>query len=492
MELIWEEIEAVRLSCQTQAQVRVSGEMPSPEGRTPLGVPACTARLAIDKAEPGQDEVFLTGRILALVTAFDEEGRPFAYESTAGFEHTAEAPGAQPGMTAEAEGYLQTLRVFPSGSGVMMEADAEVDIRVLSRSPMKVMGGVSGVNDLEMKRSPLSCTRKVKVGSDTLRLREEIAAEAVSEVISCEGLVTVRVVTPEQGEVCIGGVISVSAVVLETGGRVCQLVRQVPFRERIASNAYTGELSCRATLDSVYMHALGEEFGLLALEAEVSFELWSEIGCACSVPADAFSPTIGFDALTEKTVFTSALGRLSRQTGMKETLLLPEDASDLKEPLFVSTHAVVTQTEIGRRETTLRGVIATAVTYENVSGHIVTFSEDVPFEIQLENECGANEVRAQARSVACAAGYSERSIQVQYTLALNAELERREALPVLVGLAEKEKEKEPGGIMIRFASEGEEVFDVAKRYSAPCESVRRLNPDVKEPFSEGERLIMLV
>ena len=98
MELNWKEIDAERIILKRSEQVRVTGFLPAPDGREAASVLNCSASVTIDGASSGDKAIELGGRISVTVTAMDNEGRPFAFESGAGFTHRIEAEEAAPGM----------------------------------------------------------------------------------------------------------------------------------------------------------------------------------------------------------------------------------------------------------------------------------------------------------------------------------------------------------------------------------------------------------
>lgn len=491
MELIWKEIDAERLTAELTAQIAIKGDLPSPDGRAPQGEPCCAASVLIDAAEAAHGEVRIAGRIPVLVTCFDGDGQAFAYESAASFEKTVEAPGAAPGMTAVASAVIETMKAYASGSGVRLEANAEISVRVYSSVPMKVMGGVSGIDDLELKTESASTGRAVRVGGGVARLREELAADGVTDVISCEGVISVREATSELDGVAVGGVITVTAVYRGADGRTGTLCRQAPFREKISLDRPAAAPYCTAVMRSVYLRSPGEGLGILAMEAEAEFTLWDAQSFDVSLPTDAFSPTVGFDALTERTVFTRAMGRSSRQVSLREELTLPLGASEPGRVLCVNARPIVTDTVLEERTLTVRGVISTQVVYQSTAGRTAAFTEDLPFETETDAPA-ADAVFVSASCAAYGEGFADRTLAVTYTLVLDAEFEARRSVAVLTGLAERERTETAGGVLLCFASEGETAFDVAKRYSVPCAAVRRLNPEAAEPYGEGERLILIV
>lgn len=492
MELIWNEVSVERLISSVSEQVSITGELPSPDGRIPQQISFCAARVAIDNALIDAEEVRLEGRVNVTLTAIDGENRAFSYESSAGFTHRIRIEGLAAGMSVEAKPVILSLSCAPSREGAALNANIDLNLRVTSAIPLKVTDGIKGIGDLEIKRREIKQTIRKKLGTDTLRMREELAAENVAEVISCEGQLLVRDVSTDGASAVISGTITVSAVTADPSGHLGQLIRQVPFREKIGLDALGDNAYCVASLDSLYARSLGEEFGIIAMEAEVTFTVYALNEIRFTVPADAFSPTVGFDCLYDEVEMIDSRGGVFTQNSIKESLTLPEGYPDISSPLFAAARCVITETEASESGIIARGVITSTVAYESVSGRIAEFTEDVPFEAMLDCESGVNSPVISASCIASIVSTEARSMQMQYSLIINSELYRVEKLSLVTGLAEKEKPAPFSGIIIGFASEGDCAFDIAKRYSVPCECVKKLNGDIKEPFSEGKKLILFV
>ncbi|MCR5809182.1 MAG: hypothetical protein K6G56_06425 [Clostridiales bacterium] len=492
MELIWKEIEAERLISNETVQVHIEGELPSPDGRTPIEIPIATARVIVEGASADAGEIRISGRIAVQVTATDESNTPFAFESSAGFTHRIECGKALPGMRAMVSPSVQSIAVTPAASGASISAAVDLNVRLVSAVPLKVTGGIAGVKDLEIKTKTVNCTSKQLIGSDTLRLREELSAEGIGSIVNTEGQINVRDVSIEQGAAAVSGTITVSAVTVDGAGRFGQLIRQIPFREKIALNLLADRPYCTASIDSIYLRALGEEFALVSMEAQVTFSVFGLTEKELTLPVDAFSPSIGFDCLYDEAMLLSCEGNATEQLSLKETIPLPDNASEMAAPLFVTARPLVTSVDVDGESISIEGVLATTAAFESASGRCYTFTEDVPFSASIDNPTGADMPLVTASCSAQITGTAERALQIQYSLLLNSEILRTERIEVVTGLAERELPERKSGIVISFASSGEDVFDAAKRYGVSCESVRKLNPDIKEPFLEGDKLIILV
>lgn len=492
MELIWKELEAERLISRNKVQVRISEDLPSPDGRQPSVILDNTTRVKIENASVSDGEILLSGEIEAIITSVDTDGKTFAFISNADFSHVIKADCALSGMSVKTDPVIQNVTASPSPGGARLDANVDIEYLLISAVPMRIIGGVSGVEDLEMKTDKAADHTLKTVGEETLRLREEIAAEGISEVISTSGVICVRNVAPENGGATVSGLITVSAVVSDVNGHIGQLVRQIPFRERLAVSAVCDTLYCRAELDSVYLRSLGEEFSLLAMDAQTHFTLFAPEEKQLVIPVDAFSPTIGFGCLRDRIEVLNTLRIETVQTVFKETIELPEGAPDIGTPLFASSRMIITESSVCDKEESVKGVISATVVYESETGIINTFTEEIPFEYESEIPEDADDLIVNAECVADIAGASERSIQIQFTAALDSTQIRTDTAEVLTGLAEMEQREKLQGLVVCFASEGESVFDIAKRYSVSCASVRKLNPDIEEPCREGDKLILLV
>mgnify|MGYP002623248432 CR=1 FL=1 len=492
MELVWKDIDPVRLVADASCTVYVEGMLPPPEGRSVREVLDSTAQVEVEEARIEAEKVDITGGITVRIIARDNDGSVFAFESYAGFVHSIDAEGAASGMEARITPNVTSLYTEAAPEGAKLTAEVELAMLLTSSAPMRVISAVNGANDLELKTCALTHTERKRLGSETLRMREELAEASVAQVISCNGLVMVRDITAERDGVSVSGVLTVSAVTADGEGHIGSIMRQVPFREKLGIETDASDIYCTAQLDSVAMHTLGEEFALMTMEAEITFTLYGRTRRELILPTDAFSPTVGFDCLPEEIGILNDMDRITVQTQFKEAITLPESTAEIAAPLFAAARPVVTSVESGKAQSIVNGIFATTLVYESIGGNIYTYTEDVPFSLPIANELGCNMPRVSCKCGVQPTGSADRTVQLAYTVQFDAEMYSVERAEAVVGLAEKEPPQRREGLIVAFASQGDTVFDIAKRYSVPCAEVKKLNPDAKEPFREGESLMMLI
>lgn len=492
MELIWNEIIAERLVGSLTEQTHISGELPVPEQRSIREIVACSAKTRIDGCRADNGEVTVTGHITALVAALDDAGEAFAFESGADFAHTAACDKAVPGMRAEAVPVIQTLEAFPKGIYAELKSDIDLDIRVIDETPVRTVAGVSGMVDLEKRNGEAVICKKTLIGDETLRLREEISSEGSVKVICCEGYAAVRDVSTDDTTAAISGSITVSAVVSDEKNGLSKLIRQVPFREKIPLRSIASDAYCRPELISVALRTLDDDPGLLLLEAEVRFVVYGTTISKESVMKDAFSPTVGFDCLYDDVRALERRGVRYETLNIREEMPVRGLFDPAMKPAIVSARPVITEASAANGGVYIGGVLVTEVLFMNASGVCYRETADVPFETVMENACCISRADVAAECSCAVAGVTAEGVTVQYSVTIVCEDVRLNEMRLMTGLAEREQKRGMTGLIICFASEGEEVYDIAKRYGVPCESVRKLNPEMREPFADGEKLLLMM
>lgn len=497
MELIWNEIAFPRLIAGAVEQTELTGALPPPDGKLVAELIDYGAEVFVDGCRTDSGKLTVRGRIAAKLVAAGEDGEVFAFTSESAFEHIAENDAIEAGMIAEAAPSIADLsvRLAPDGS-VMLNAAVDIDYSVLSSSPLRVLSGVSGVGDMELKSREAAFSRRVELGRSVARLSDELSSDGAEDVVSHSARVSVRETAIENGGVTVSGVLNVSLLIRGEDGELTQISRALPFRENVETSGAADEVYAHAEVVSSSARALGTEFSLIALDADVALTVYSVKSSAANLPLDAFSPTINFDCVRQKTVFRSALGGANVASSLRETASLPEGLSDIYSTVGASVRPVVTEARVSGGVTELSGVLSTRVVYRASGGRLNTFTEDVPFSITASAPAGADSVKASVTASASITGGSGRSAQIAYNIDAFMEFFAEAETDIVAGLAENTSAaadaERPTGLIIHTACAGDTFFDVARRFRIPSRTVREMNEGCSEPLNDGDKLVLIV
>lgn len=493
MELQWEELSALRLIYKGVGQAVVEGILPPAEGRRAKEVLDYNAQIHIDSCSVGEGRTDVEGSVSVAITAADDSAAIFAFASTAAFTHSIPTEGAEPGMAAVVMPKLQTVSLKQTGDGqLMLSAIADLDCRVTCASPLRVLKSVSGLDDLEMKRIQLKHNRRIALGSETLRLREEISSDGADEVLNASGQIFIRDTSTDDDNAIVNGVLSISALCSSAEGELMQLVRHIPFRESIQLNGAAEQIYAQAELKQLQIRALGTEFSIISVEAEAEFKLFGNQIYDLSIPIDAFSPKLSFECVRDGICVVDSLGHSELQSSIRENISVPEGMSDIFTALHAAARPVITSVNVSNGELAAEGLLFTRLIYKSSAGRLYSFSEDVPFNVRMSAPRDAMDAQVCASASAAITGGSGRTAQIAFTINTDAEFYAENRISAVAGLAECDAGEAPSGIMIYIPNDGEDIFDVAKRFRIASSQVLLLNPELQNSDLKDKRVLLFV
>lgn len=493
MELQWEELSALRLIYKGGDQAVVEGILPPAEGRRAKEVLDYNAQIHIGSCSVSEGRTDIEGSVRVAITAADDSDAIFAFASTAAFAHSIPTEGAEPGMTAIVTPKLQTVSLKQTGDGqLMLSAIADLDCRVTCASPLRVLKSVSGLDDLEMKRIQLKHTRRIELGGETLRLREEISSDGADVVLNASGQIFIRDTSADGDNAIVNGVLSISALCSNAEGELMQLVRHIPFRESVRLNDSSEQVYAQAELKQLQVRALGTEFSIISVEAEAEFRLFGNQTRDLSIPIDAFSPKLSFECVRDGVCVLNSLGHASLQSSIRENISVPEGMADIFTALHAAARPVITSVNVSNGELTAEGLLFTRLIYKSSAGRLYSFSEDVPFNVRMSAPREATDAQVCASASAAITGGSGRTAQIAFTINTDAEFYYEKLVSAVAGLAECDGGEAASGIMIYIPNDGEDVFDVAKRFRIASSQVLSLNPELQDSNLKDRRVLLFI
>lgn len=493
MELQWEELRVLRLVYKGVEQAVVEGILPLADGRRAKEVLDYNAKIHIDGCSVGEGRADVEGNVFVAVTAMDDSDEIFVFASTAALTHSISVEGAEPGMSAAVTPKLQTVSLRQTEDGqLLLHAIADLDCRITCASPLRVLKSVSGLDDLEMKRIQLSHGRRVDLGVQTLRLREEISSDGADRVLNAEGQIFIRDVVADDAGAVVSGVLSVSALCSSAEGELMQLVRHIPFRENLPLNDTAEQLYAVGELKQLQVRALGTEFSLICVEAEAAFRLFGNQQYELLLPVDAFSPKLSFECVRDEVCVLNSLGHAALQSSIRENISVPEGMADIFTPLNATARAVVTSVNVSEGELEVEGLLFTRLIYKSSADRLYSFSEDVPFNVRMSAPRDATDAQVRASAAASITGGSGRTAQIAFTVNTDAEFCREDHVSAVAGLAECDGGETASGIVIYIPDDDEDVFDVAKRFRVASSRVLSLNPELEKSELKNRRVLLFI
>lgn len=492
MELIWNEFKINRLIMRQPAQVELEQTLTVPDGKIISEIIDYSVKPLVTNCRIEENKLNYTGEVIVQTVASTDDGKYFSFVTTAEFSGSVDYDGLKNGMSVDFLPSIKSASLFASdGIRLNLNVVIDIDFTVTSVSPIKTLDAITPLSDLQLKRKELQTSRRVVLANETIHLSDELSATDVDKILKFDLQISVRDISMDT----VSGIVQLNALCLNSDGELMQLIRSIPFKETVSLNGSADEIYASAEIISSDVHSLGTEFSLIAVDMDVCFRIFGMRKSCVDIPVDAYSPSLNFECLSEHINTINAEGGACWQHSLKENLSVPEGYPDIFTALNVSVLPVVTNVSIENGLMSVQGFLTTRLVYRSSDNSINSFTDDVLFNINMAAPINAHYARFVFNAQACVNGGSGRTAQIAYNTDSYIEFMSGWNMNVVTGIAESctpaLDEAFTSGMIILSTCDGETFFDVAKRFRVPLTSVEELNPDIKEPFSNGDKIIIM-
>ena len=485
MELIWNELALERVIYSGTAQALVEGSLPLPEGRTISEVLSVSGKVNVAETSVEHGIVSIAGDIMIeLICSGDGV---FAFSSQASFRHTVSAEGAARGMTAHVFPALQTIDVTLENGMPNLSAVIDLRLRVTDQTPVRMLEGISGADDIEKKTEQMCVSTPVPLITYVARLRNEIDAPFAASVLHSEVTALLREAHSDGGSVTVDGTLNVSALIRGKDGTLSQLTQSIPFSETLEESA-PPEVYGTIAVTSHEMRA-SEDFGLVVVETQLSIALFTCVRSTINLTADAFSPSAPFACTQSCMRVCSSCETITHRHSLSESIMIPSGMPEIQRMVYACARPLITSHVIEDGMLAVEGLLFTRILYTSESGRMCAFSEDIPFSLSLPAG-DATEAMLCAYASVCANG-SGKAVDANYVITICATLYRDDPIQIVNGIDEHVEVNPMHGIIVYYAGAGETLYDVAKRFCTSRARLRGVMADVNEALLEGQRIVFL-
>lgn len=177
----------------------------------------------------------------------------------------------------------------------------------------------------------------------------------------------------------------------------------------------------------------------------------------------------------------------SKQEDIMISVQTPENATEVH---VLKVDAEITdkvQTENGTR---LNGAVAVEMLCVDSENNSILDKAFAPFSIEMDDVSSENEFSI-AEKLGSVKRNSNLELDLDMSLFITSKGIKKEYVGFVKNVEEKEeKQKSDAGIRVYIIKEGEDIFSVAKAVSVRPETILSQNPEAKEVFEEGTRLVL--
>ena len=502
LRLMKESIQMEQPAGTGQSQAVVEGEMTLPGGlREEAHVLAADGLAVIENVEAMQERAARPGKVVfhALYTQGDP-GKVNAVEASADFTHLMDLPGAAPKSQCQLDAVVEHVEASARGGRLTMRAILKISGRVLSQQPVEALTGLTGMEGVELRTRQIDLKRTVSSGTGDVLLREEFELPAgmeIRETLYATALPQVTDVTGGLGRVGLSGTVQLEVVhASNLPGKPVVITRHsVPFEQSIDLAGEAGDtLEGRVRVKDVAVVSQDIGDGDRTLRAEVLLGLtgWSDRKETVTVLSDAYT-TDGDDlSLTTRDVHCRVEdNNVQVAESGKVMLMLPEGSPAVRGVLCGFASPVVTGREQMGGRLTVEGMLEITLLYmtDDSEAPVTVFQEE-PFKLTFAAQAGEDDfVTLTAGDVDVTAITSDR-VEMKYIMHLTVSGMQTETVRLVTDAQPVSADAPDGSIVLYFTQPGESLWDIARRYRVPAQSIRELNPDLNGEPKTGQGVVV--
>lgn len=477
------------------SQTLIDSDIPLPEGRVAARVLCAGTQLGACEAQAQQDAVRASGSLTLLLLCESPSGEAFGFSAATTYVHSVELPGAAEGMAASAQAQVLECTCTAEAGRLHLSAILELSAQACAPESEPFVTGVSGVDALEVRETPVSSARAVPLGAASVRVREEAAAPAAQRVLLCHGAAQVREVIVEGGAATVEGSLYATLLTASEEGDLTQLIQIIPFTAVLDIPAGAAGAWAEAAVEQISAVAADMSFGVVDVEALVRVQVYDLARGEGRALLDAYDARGGI-VCEQRTVEQLLCGGAEHKRFVfREGVQIPAELPEACRVIYAAATPAVTGMSAREGRLCVDAMVFVHALYQCDGGQLHAFPYDLPLQLELD-AAYTPQARVTLQTLSAQLTGGGRTPELMLTLEARATLYERRPLTAAVRVEPAGTPRAPVGIVIYCAGAGETLWEVGKRFSVPLMRLREWNAALGDGagadtvLEEGMRLVL--
>lgn len=303
------------------------------------------------------------------------------------------------------------------------------------------------------------------------------------------------------GKLVIKGKLGICLLYEDADKKFNHLDCEIPFTEVFDAAGLSEDEDCEVTYeirDTVYeLKGGAQDTSVLGIKAEVAVGLKTDASEDVSVVSDCYFTDSDCEFAYENIKMQHTDANVKFSAVIKQLLQKAEGAPDISAVYKVQAKPCITETAIVGGRLTVSGKVLIYVIYltDDEKNPIASMTEEVPFNYTIDCDGRIDEDSKAVLGVECEhisyAISSKDAVEVRCGLIISGEIINVFEESVISDITAKQRENNKNGIVVYFVKDGDEIWDIAKKYHIKTDSI--LSANEKEEGGKllaGEKLII--
>lgn len=383
-----------------------------------------------------------------------------------------------------------------------LRAIINIDYEVLSMGVAELSSDACD-DMLEKKTENITFEDVVNVSEHEFTVKERLeipsGERSVNELLKTDVKLYDTEYKPVTGKVIVKGIVAVCVLYTDDEGDIKYTESEIPFTEvldaiEVSENSVCDIDYCVLNVMSCAEPDIDGDLREINLDIDISAAMKATNTVDKEVLTDCYMPFTKTVCKKEMVSLRSTVESPSSQNTIRDIVDIPTNAPQVSEVYNVMTNVVISKTVLERNKIICEGKTEVYILYltESAENPIHSLKKEIPFSYMIDCKNDTNGLVCELKSQIKHASYSINSsgeIEIRCLLAIDCMLTKEIKIENITEIVIEESDARQG-IIIYFARAGEKLWDIAKTYKVPCQSLEELN-DTKGDRIETDRKIII-
>lgn len=385
---------------------------------------------------------------------------------------------------------------------VKVKATVNLDYEACGVRETEIPFEVSG--NAEVKREAIKLRSITDISTHRFNIKENLeipnAQGSVNEILKTDVRISDTDYKPVTGKVVVKGEASICVLYTNEQMDIEFTEAEIPFTEVLDSEDVNEETICDIEYCVCGIESRIEEDSdgdrrIIALDIAAQAQLKAEEEISFDMISDCYIPGARTVTEAEDIEIEEIAASPSMQNTIREVIEFDSKNPKVSEVYNVITRPLVQQVKLQRGKLLCEGKISAYILYlsESSDNPVYSMKKDIPFSYMMECDIPTDGKEAQLKADIRHTSYNLNAageLELRCILSLSSNIIQKRKIKVIKSIEGGNEGYEKNGIVIYFVQNGDTLWDIAKRYSVKCGSIKEFNKLEKEDLSVGKRLFI--
>ena len=326
---------------------------------------------------------------------------------------------------------------------------------------------------------------------------------AAEEILKSNVIILEKEYRALSGKLVIKGRVLASVLYLDENARCEHIEFEIPFTEVFDMEELCEDTECEVTYqicDTEFSLSagVGGEEKCIIMTANVTVCVKCEAEEEVPVLCDCYFTDRECALECEEMESEEVADKLKFSAIIKELLQKGENTPDIEGVYTAVAKPYITSSQVqnGRIAVSGKTVVHILYTTDNPQIPVCSISEEIPFSYMIDSENASRDSEVLLSADCEHLSYtisSASSVEIRCGICINGKVVNKTSVNVIKDIEEREALTKESGMIIYFVKDGDDIWDISKRYHVKSESVLSCNGlDEYQQLTKGEKLIIPV